>query len=265
MTVAAAAASGTSSALNNYLTQQASTVAADKTASSSSSGFDTASSAASTWGNFNTYLKILTTQLTNQDPTNATDTNQFTQELVQFAGVEQQIGTNSKLDTLVNLQKGTGSTTAALGYMDKYTEVTTTSNSMPLQSGVAELGYTLPSAGSQTVITIKDSKGNIVTELSGSTNKGINYVKWNGQDSSGNQLSDGTYTFSISATTANGTAITPSDQRIIGKVTGVSTDSSGNTVLSLGNVSATSADVQAVYDAVGDEPAITTTSTSTSS
>lgn len=264
--IAAASAGGTNPVLQNYLTQQASTVATDKTASSSSAGsYNTASSASSTWGNFNTYLKILTTQLTNQDPTSATDTNQFTQELVQFAGVEQQIGTNSKLDTMISLQKGTGSTTAALGYMDKYAEVTTTSNDVPLQSGNAEIGYTLSSAAAGATVTIKDGKGNIVTTLQGATNKGTNYVTWNGQDSTGNQLSDGTYTFSVRAVNASGAAVTPTDQRIIGKVTGVSTNSSGETVLSLDGVTATTTNVDAVYDTSGNQPGTTKQSSSSSS
>ena len=37
-------------------------------------------------GNFDTFLKLLTTQLQNQNPLDPLDTNQFTQQLVQFAG-----------------------------------------------------------------------------------------------------------------------------------------------------------------------------------
>lgn len=263
--VAATAATSTNSALNNYLTQQTSTVATDKAAaSSSSSATDTANSAATTWGNFNTYLKILTTQLKNQDPTSATDTNQFTQELVQFAGVEQQIGTNSKLDTLISLQKGTGSTTAALNYMGSFTEVTTTGNSVPLQNSEAEIGYTLSAGESNAAITIKDGNGNVVTTLSGSTNAGKNYVTWNGTDSNGNKVGDGTYTFSINVTNSSGASVAPTDTRIIGQVTGVSTDSSGNTILSLGGVTANVSSVDAVYDASSAAPATTKTAKSSS-
>ena len=51
--------------------------------SSNSTGVDQASIA----GNFNTFLQLLTTQLQNQNPLDPLDTNQFTQQLVQFAGV----------------------------------------------------------------------------------------------------------------------------------------------------------------------------------
>ena len=45
-------------------------------------------------GNFDTFLQLLTTQLKNQNPLDPLDTNQFTQQLVQFSSVEQQLKTN---------------------------------------------------------------------------------------------------------------------------------------------------------------------------
>src|SRR5471030_2385296 len=68
--------------------------------------------------NFTTFLQLLTTQLQNQDPLSPMDTNQFTQQLVQFAGVEQQMKTNTDLDQLVSLNK-TSQATAALSFVGK--------------------------------------------------------------------------------------------------------------------------------------------------
>ena len=56
-------------------------------------------------GNFQTFLTLLTTQLQNQNPLDPLDTNQFTQQLVQFAGVEQQLKTNDQLTALVSLRE----------------------------------------------------------------------------------------------------------------------------------------------------------------
>src|SRR5690242_11704672 len=67
-------------------------------------------------GNFNTFLQLLTTQLQNQNPLDPLDTNQFTQQLVQFAQVEQQINMNTSLGTLISLQKAS-ETSAALGFL----------------------------------------------------------------------------------------------------------------------------------------------------
>jgi flagellar basal-body rod modification protein FlgD len=54
--------------------------------------------------NFTTFLQLLTTQLQNQDPLSPMDTNQFTQQLVEFAQVEQQMKSNDQLTSLVSLQ-----------------------------------------------------------------------------------------------------------------------------------------------------------------
>src|ERR1700688_956755 len=62
--------------------------------------------------NFTEFLQLLTTQLQNQDPLNPMDTTQFTQQLVEFAGVEQQMKSNDSLSTLVSLQQGAQTTQA---------------------------------------------------------------------------------------------------------------------------------------------------------
>jgi flagellar basal-body rod modification protein FlgD len=84
------------------------------TTSSSSSVAQAAGSTASQQlaGNFNTFLQLLTTQLQNQNPLDPLDTNQFTQQLVEFASVEQQINTNTNLQSLINLQQTSEATSA---------------------------------------------------------------------------------------------------------------------------------------------------------
>src|SRR5438132_211559 len=67
-------------------------------------------------GNFNTFLQLLTTQLKNQNPLDPLDTNQFTQQLVQFAQVEQQINMNQSLSALIALQTATQAS-AAMGFL----------------------------------------------------------------------------------------------------------------------------------------------------
>src|ERR1700735_2109129 len=69
-------------------------------------------------GNFQSFLTLLTTQLQNQNPLDPLDTNQFTQQLVEFAGVQQQLNTNDSLATLVSLQQ-TAQSTQALGFVGK--------------------------------------------------------------------------------------------------------------------------------------------------
>src|SRR5258706_16176898 len=64
--------------------------------------------------NFNTFLALLTTQLKNQDPLSPLDSNQFTQQLVQMTGVEQQINTNDLLKQLVSNTSGGVATAVSL-------------------------------------------------------------------------------------------------------------------------------------------------------
>src|SRR5512144_3277623 len=84
------------------------------TSASSATGVDKSTIA----GNFQTFLTLLTTQLKNQNPLDPLDTNQFTQQLVQFASVEQQLKTNDQLTTLVSLQQ-TAQSTQALTFVGK--------------------------------------------------------------------------------------------------------------------------------------------------
>ncbi len=68
--------------------------------------------------NFDTFLQILTTQLKNQNPLDPLDTNQFTAQLVQFTGVEQQLKTNEFLETLMLSSQNTAKSDA-VSYIGK--------------------------------------------------------------------------------------------------------------------------------------------------
>src|SRR5713101_4768045 len=84
--------------------------------------------------NFTTFLQLLTTQLKNQNPLDPLDTNQFTQQLVQFAQVEQQMKSNDQLSTLVSLEK-TAQATTALAYVGS--TVVVDGSTAPLANGRA--------------------------------------------------------------------------------------------------------------------------------
>src|SRR5271155_2875824 len=85
------------------------------TASIGSSSTASAATTASTQqiaGNFDTFLQLLTTQLQNQDPLDPLDTDQFTEQLVEFASVEQQVDMNTNLQTLISMQQTSEATSA---------------------------------------------------------------------------------------------------------------------------------------------------------
>jgi flagellar basal-body rod modification protein FlgD len=156
---------------------------------SAASGSSTA--AAATFGkNFDTFLKLLTTQLQNQDPLSPMDTTQFTQQLVQFSSVEQAIRQNQNLETLIAMQKSTQAGNA-VSYIGK--EVDLNGSVVGLVDSVGVITYELPEAASRTTINIYDSDGKLVRRMEGTNNAGRNAVEWNGTSDTGAQVADGDY------------------------------------------------------------------------
>src|SRR2546423_14801672 len=131
-----------------------SVASATGTAPSASSGVPSppAGNKATLAGNFDTFLQLLTTQLKNQNPLDPLDTNQFTQQLVQFAGVEQQINMNQQLTSLVALQKA-NQVTSAMSFLGATATVDGSSTKLTGGKGSWSFSVDKPSTGT---ITIKD-------------------------------------------------------------------------------------------------------------
>jgi flagellar basal-body rod modification protein FlgD len=155
-------------------------------------------------GNFDTFLTLLTTQLQNQDPLNPMDSNQFTQQLVEFSQVEQQINTNDNLKTLIG--QGANQTGAyAVSYLGK--AVTVTSGKAPLANGQAVWNYNLDATAAQTILTVTDSNGQTVYTGPGETAAGHHTFTWDGTSNTGAALPDGTYKLTVSPAAADGTSV----------------------------------------------------------
>ena len=154
-------------------------------------------------GNFQTFLTLLTTQLKNQNPLDPLDTNQFTQQLVQFAQVEQQIKQNSQLETLISIEKSAQQTTA-LAYVGSTVAIDGTTAA--LTNRQATWTFNVPKPVSATV-TIKNSTGQTVYSGSFSMNTGRQSFEWDGRDANGVQWPDGNYTISVTAKDANGQTV----------------------------------------------------------
>jgi flagellar basal-body rod modification protein FlgD len=155
-------------------------------------------------GNFQTFLQLLTTQLQNQNPLDPLDTNQFTQQLVEFAGVEQQLNTNSSLQTLVSLQQ-TAQSTQALQFVGKTAVVNGNVNSLVNSQATWDLN--IPS-NSNVTISIANSAGQTVFTGTYAASAGNNQpFNWNGQGNDGTQWPDGQYTMTATAADASGNSV----------------------------------------------------------
>lgn len=160
-------------------------------------------------GNFQSFLTLLTTQLQNQSPLDPLDTNQFTEQLVQFASVEQQLKTN---DTLTSLLTSAKASTAASAAGLVGANVTADGSTSTLSNGSASWTLTPAKAAAQAVVTIKDSSGTVVATQTQALAAGAQSYAWNGRTSSGGQAPDGSYTLAVSARDAAGQPITVSTE-----------------------------------------------------
>src|SRR3954452_2810695 len=122
----------------------AAAAASNKTSSSSTSDTTATTKTASNKlsQDYTTFLKLLTTQLQNQDPMSPMDSSQFTNQLVQYSQVEQQIGQNDKLEKLVKMQSN-NQTQASLGFIGLDVEATGSAFTYD-GSSPAKMSYTLP-------------------------------------------------------------------------------------------------------------------------
>jgi flagellar basal-body rod modification protein FlgD len=164
--------------------------------------------------NFTAFLQLLTTQLQNQNPLEPLDTNQFTQQLVQFAQVEQQLRGNDQLATLVALQKSQQAS-AALDFVGKTVVITGATTNLG-SSGTTVWTFSSPKPASATV-TIKDSTGQTAFTGNYTVNTGRQDFVWDGIGSNGQRWPEGNYTISIAAKDSSGqtVAITTDVQGIV--------------------------------------------------
>jgi flagellar basal-body rod modification protein FlgD len=152
-------------------------------------------------GNFQSFLQLLTTQLKNQNPLDPLDTNQFTQQLVEFAGVQQQLNTNASLGTLVSLQQ-TAQSTQALGFVGKTAVVK--GSTAALTNSTATWQVNIPTA-STISISIANSTGQTVFTGSYDASAGNNQpFAWNGASNDGTRNPAGNYTITATAKDAGG-------------------------------------------------------------
>ncbi|MGD9868431.1 MAG: flagellar hook assembly protein FlgD [Hyphomicrobiales bacterium] len=146
--------------------------------------------------NLDTFLSLLTTQLKNQSPLDPLDTNQFTQQLVQFSEVEQTVKINQNLERIAQLNAA-ATITSAVGFIGKI--VTVSGTSTELSNGSASWDFAIAADSPSATFTVSDSAGRPVFTQTIPVEKGTHAFTWNGQTTAGGVAPDGRYSLSIRA------------------------------------------------------------------
>jgi flagellar basal-body rod modification protein FlgD len=168
------------------------TTSADKTTTASTATTGIAD-------NFQTFLTLLTTQLQNQNPLDPLDTNQFTQQLVQFAGVEQQLKSNDQLKSLIDIEKSTQATQALI-YVGNTVAV---DGSTTQFDGSATWNLKAPK-GTNATVTITNSTGQTVYSGKFTLTDGNSSFVWDGKGNDGTQYPAGDYKLTATGTDSSG-------------------------------------------------------------
>ena len=174
------------------------------------------------------FLKLLVTQLQNQDPLNPTDNTQFVAQLAQFSSLEGITNLNKSMDgistgmaSLMNSNSANliGRSVKAEGSDFSYTGAPVT------------VGYDLTGAGSKVRISIFDLSGKLVRTIdSGAQASGVHDITWDGADDSGKPAPAGAYGFAVSARDPADNAVS-ANTYVYGQVSGVNFDSGSANLL----------------------------------
>lgn len=168
------------------------------------------------------FLKLMTTQLTNQDPMEPMDNGEFLSQMAQFStvtGIEQLA---SSFETL-SLSVTQGQALQAAALVGKSVLVPASSATLAEGQGISG-GVDLADAATGVTVRVTDASGQVVRTMDlGAQNAGLGSFSWDGLTDDGTPAPAGTYAFSIEAEIGG----TTEAQTVLldGQVSGVSYDS----------------------------------------
>lgn len=185
----------------------------------------TTAAASKLTGDLNMFLKLLTSQMKNQDPLAPADATEFTKQLVQFSQVEQSIQQTGVLrDILTGLSQQTMAQAASfIGMEGKFDGAVA---GLDAGSGSASWSYAAERPASQVIAKIADASGRVVQTMN--LDNGSGRLVWDGKTSAGPRAPEGPYTLTMQAVDAAGNEV-PVKVNALGTVRSVSNE--GNRVL----------------------------------
>ena len=199
----------------------------------------TANASAQLAEDFDQFLVLLTTQLQNQDPLDPASSTEFTNQLVAFAGVEQQINANQRLESLVALNLGTAFS-SALNYVGKDVSYLSSESYFDGQTPV-DISYSIDGVSVDTTINIFSEDGTLIRTQKVSDDDNLENFTWDGKDKNGVIQPAGTYEIRVDAIDGQNTPLTTTTV-VNGHVSGVETQNGttfllvGERAVSVGNI-----------------------------
>ncbi len=151
--------------------------------------------------NFDMFLMMLTTQLKNQNPMDPLDANKFTEQLVQYSSVEQQVAMNQSLDQLkaIMVAQNAASLVSYVG-----AEVTAQGNAAVLKDGKASWVFSTGTQAQSMQVEIRNEAGAVVATRSITPSGKDHTFEWDGKANDGTSLPAGTYRVTVTAKDAQG-------------------------------------------------------------
>lgn len=180
---------------------------------------------------FDQFLRLLTTQLQNQDPLSPMDSTEFTNQLVQFSNVEQAIKQNDSLEKLLAMQT-LNLTALGVSFIGKDVEITGNTFEKA-DTGSVAFSYQIPADAVSATMSIIDDNGNVVYTQNAEKSAGRHDFTWDGLDTSDQPLPAGTYEVRIAALTENKTALNV-QTFVPGHVDGLESADNGDLLLLVG-------------------------------
>ena len=150
------------------------------------------------------FMTLLVTQMKNQDPLNPLDNAQVTSQLAQLSTVTGINKLNNTLETMMSNAQASQSLQASslIGH-----DVLVSGSQIHFDGSAGYFGVELPASTDNLTVTISDSAGNPLRQISlGKQNEGIIPLSWDGYSDTGTRAASGDYKFTVSATTGGESA-----------------------------------------------------------
>jgi len=153
---------------------------------------------------FDTFLTLLTTQMQNQDPMDPMKSNEFTQQLVSFTGVEQQIQTNKNLENLASVI-AVNTTASAASFLGQEAMI---KGDLAENTGTgATWQYGLSSSAQNVTLKVLNDAGSTIFEADGNNGLGTHAFNWAGVNNAGTAVPPGAYQLVVSAVGDDGNSV----------------------------------------------------------